>query len=187
MVGMEQRVHEFDWPDRLVIGTVGRPGERSFYLQARAGEQVFSALMEKEQSATLAEKLDEVLDELMVQDGNPFSVPAEAPAALDDRDPLDDPVVEQFRVGVMSLGFDPTTAQVVIEAFPLVEDSPESLLESEPVEPAEVLHVRIPVGAARSFCKRTREIVSAGRPTCPLCFGPIDPEGHICQPPADLL
>ncbi|MBC9226582.1 DUF3090 family protein [Aeromicrobium sp. 636] len=183
---MAQRVHEFDWPDRLVIGTVGRPGERSFYLQARTGEQLVSALMEKEQSAALAEKLDEVLDELMVQDGNPFSVPAEAPPALDDRAPLDQPVVEQFRVGILSLGFDPSTAQVVIEAFPLVEDSPESLLEPESDEPAEVLHVRIPVGAARSFCKRTREVVDAGRPTCPLCFGPMDPEGHVCDLPDGL-
>jgi len=186
MVSMAQR-HEFDWPDRLVIGTVGRPGERTFYLQARAGERLVSAGMEKEQSAALAEKLDEVLDELMVQDGNPFSIPAEAPAALDDHDPLDTPVVEQFRVGMLSLGFDPSTAQVVIEAFPLVEDSPASLLESEPDEPAEVLHVRIPVGAARSFCKRTREIVGAGRPTCPLCFAPMDPEGHICEPPEGLM
>lgn len=179
---MAQR-HEFDWPDRLVIGTVGRPGERTFYLQARAGERLVTAGLEKEQSAALAEKLDEVLDELMVQEGNPFSVPAQAPAALDDRAPLDSPVVEEFRVGMLSLGFDPTTAQVVIEAFPLVEDSPASLLETdEPTDPEEVLHVRIPVGAARSFCKRTREVVGAGRPVCPLCFGPIDPDGHVCLP-----
>ncbi len=164
MGSMAQRVHEFDWPDRLVVGTVGRPGERAFYLQARAGDRIVSALMEKEQSAALAEKIDEVLDELMAQDGNPFSVPAEAPPALDDDDPLDEPVVEQFRIGVMSLGFDPTTAQVVIEAFPLVEDSPESLF-AESLEPTEVLHVRIPVGAARSFCKRTRRVVAAGRRT----------------------
>ncbi len=180
MGAMAQRVHEFDWPDRLVIGTVGRPGERSFYLQARTGEHLVSALMEKEQSATLAEKLDEVLDELMAQDGNPFSVPAEAPEGLDDDGPLDSPVVEQFRVGILSLGFDPTTAQVVIEAFPLVEDSPESLLEPEPEGPSEVLHVRIPVGAARSFCKRTRAVVEAGRPLCPLCFEPIDGDVHVC-------
>ncbi|GAA3540596.1 DUF3090 domain-containing protein [Aeromicrobium flavum] len=179
---MAQRVHEFDWPDRLVIGTVGRPGERSFYLQARTGENLFSALMEKEQSAALAEKLDEVLDELMLQEGNPYSVPAEAPTALDDRAPLDTPVVEQFRVGILSLGFDPSTAQVVIEAFPLVEDSPESLLEPEADGPGEVLHVRIPVGAARSFCKRTREVVEAGRAICPLCLEPMDPEGHVCEP-----
>lgn len=186
MGSMAQR-HEFDWPDRLVIGTVGQPGERTFYLQARAGERLVSAGMEKEQSAALAEKLDEVLDELMVQDGNPFSVPAEAPAGLDDDAPLDTPVVEEFRVGMLSLGFDPTTAQVVIEAFPLVEDSPASLMETEVEEPEEVLHVRIPVGAARSFCKRTREVVSAGRPLCPLCFGPIDSDGHVCQPTDDGL
>jgi len=183
---MAQR-HEFDWPDRLVIGTVGEPGQRTFYLQARAGDRLVTASMEKEQSAALAAKLDEVLDELMVQEGNPFSVPAEAPAGLDDDGPLDTPIEEQFRVGMLSLGFDPTTAQVVIEAFPLVEDSPASLLEEPGDEPEEVLHVRIPVGAARSFCKRTRQVVGAGRPVCPLCFSPIDPEGHVCEPPEGML
>ena len=121
---MPTLVHDFDWPDRLVVGTVGRPGERTFYLQARTGDRVVSAAMEKEQSAVLAEKIDEVLDELMVQDGNRFSVPAEAPEGLDDTDPLDQPVLEQFRVGVITLGFDPSTAQVVIEAYPWVEGSP---------------------------------------------------------------
>jgi len=180
---MPTRVHDFDWPDRLVVGTVGRPGDRTFYLQARTGDRVVSAAMEKEQSAVLAEKIDEVLDELMSQDGNPFSVPAQAPTALDDTDPLDDPVLEQFRIGMITLGFDPSTAQVVIEAFPLVEDSPEQLIDPEADEPAEVLQVRIPVGAARSFSKRTRQVVLAGRPICPLCLQPMDPDGHVCPDP----
>lgn len=182
---MPTLVHSFDWPDRLVVGTVGLPGARTFFLQARTGDQVVSVSMEKEQSAVLAEKIDEVLDELMVQDGNPFSVPAEAPAGLDDAEPLDDPVVEQFRIGLITLGFDQTTAQVVIEAFPLVEDSPESLIEPDGDTPGEVLQIRVPVGAARSFSKRTRQVVMAGRPICPLCLQPMDPEGHVC-PDVDL-
>lgn len=180
MVNMATQVHDFDWPDRLVVGTVGEPGDRTFFLQARAGDRLFSASLEKAQSAALAEKIDEVLDDLMAEDGNPYSIPAQAPDGLDDHDPLEVPVVDQFRVGLMSLGWDPRTAQVVIEAYPLVEDSPESLEEPEPIEPAEVLQVRIPVGTARSFSKRTREIVSSGRPICPLCLEPMDPEGHEC-------
>ena len=59
---MPRRAHEFPWPDRVVIGTVGRPGARTFYLQVRDSTQVMSAALEKEQAALLAEKVDETLD-----------------------------------------------------------------------------------------------------------------------------
>ena len=173
-------IHGFNWPDRFVVGTVGRPGQRTFYLQARAGAQVVSVALEKEQSAVLAEQIDAILDELMATDGNRFSVPAQTPEGLVDNDGLDQPVEEQFRVGGMSLGWDPSTAQIVIEAEPAVEVDAETL---EPVEAEaeEVLVVRIPVGAARAFAHRTREVVRSGRPICPLCRAPIDPDGHVCD------
>jgi len=180
-------VHGFDWPDRLVIGTVGQPGERTFFIQARAGKQLVSVAIEKEQSAALAERIEEILDELMTEEGNPFSVPALTPEGLVDNDPLEQPVEEEFRAGAMGLGWDPSTAQIVIEAFPLIEVDAEELdgleeIEIE-VEPAEVLVVRIPVGTARAFAKRTREVVGAGRPICPLCSVPMDSEDHVCELP----
>ena len=73
---MPTTVHEFDWPDRVVVGTVGVPGQRTFYLQVRTGKQIVSIALEKLQSAQLAEKIDEILDQLMTVDGNPFHVPA---------------------------------------------------------------------------------------------------------------
>jgi uncharacterized repeat protein (TIGR03847 family) len=182
-------VHGFDWPDRFVVGTVGEPGARTFYLQASAGRQLVSVALEKEQSAALAEKIEEVLDELMAEDGNPFSVPALTPEGLVDNDPLQQPVEEQFRAGTMSLGWDPSTAQIVIEAFPILEVEVEAAeldtldLESIVVEPEEVLVVRIPVGTARAFSKRTREVVGAGRPICPLCRLPMDADEHVCELP----
>ncbi len=182
MEDVSRIVHSFDWPDRFVVGTVGPPGSRTFYLQARTGQRVVSVALEKEQTAALAEKIDEVLDELMSADGNPVSVPADTPAELVDDEPLDQPVEEEFRVGMMSLGWDRSTAQVVIEAFPVEPVDPETL---EPVEPApaESFVVRIPVGAARAFVRRTREVVAAGRPPCPMCGAPVDPDGHICELP----
>ncbi|WP_213816851.1 DUF3090 domain-containing protein [Glaciihabitans sp. dw_435] len=177
-------VYGFDWPDRVVVGTVGQPGERSFYLQARAGAQIISVGLEKQQSALLAEKIEEILDELMAQDGNPSSVPAATPVELVDNDPLE-PVEEQFRTGAMSLGWDPSTAQVVIEAYPLFEVDEDGPEEVE-VEPSEMMLVRIPVGTARAFAKRTLEVVGAGRPLCPLCGNPMDPDGHVCPTPDSL-
>ena len=182
---MPTLVHEFAWPDRVVIGTIGVPGARTFYLQVRSGKQIVSIALEKQQSAQLAEKIDEVLDQLITLESNPFSVPKGTPIELVDNDQLE-AVTEQFRTGAMTLGWDPTTAQVVIEAYPITEvdadDNVESLAENGTDVP-EMLLVRMPVGTARAFAKRTREVVGAGRPACPLCGYPVDPDGHVCTLP----
>src|SRR4029453_8315040 len=152
---MPTRVHEFAWPDRVVVGTIGLPGARTFYLQGRAGTQLGSIALEKQQSALLAEKIDEILDQLITVEGNPFSVPTSTPIELVDNDQLEG-VEEQFRTGAMSLVWDPTTAQVVIEAYPITvgdaDDNDESLDEGSPDVP-EMLLVRMPVGTARAFAK----------------------------------
>lgn len=179
---MPTTVHDFAWPDRVVIGTVGVPGQRTFYLQVRMGKQVVSIALEKQQSAQLAEKIDEILDQLITLEGNPFSVPTSTPIELVDNDQLES-VEEQFRTGVMSLGWDPTTAQIVVEAYPLTDVDPDSPFPEDEADAAEVLRVRMPVGTARAFSKRTREIVGAGRPICVLCGQPIDADGHTCAIP----
>lgn len=181
---MPLRVHEFDWPDRVVVGTIGPPGSRTFYLQVRSGKRVVSIALEKQQSAQLAEKIDEILDQLSTVEGNPFSVPASTPVELVDNDQLD-PVEEDFRAGAMGLGWDPTTAQVIVEAYPLGDDdsSVDATSDDDSVPATEMLLVRMPVGTARAFAKRTREVVGAGRPACPLCGYPVDPDGHTCTLP----
>ncbi|NWL09851.1 DUF3090 domain-containing protein [Paenarthrobacter nitroguajacolicus] len=180
---MPTRVHEFAWPDRVVVGTIGLPGARTFYLQVRAGKQIVSIALEKQQSALLAEKIDDILDQLITAEGNPFSIPTGTPIELVDNDPLE-AVQEQFRAGAMSLGWDPITAQVVIEAYPITDVDADDDDESPDEDDAnEMLLVRMPVGTARAFAKRTREIVEAGRPTCSSCGYPMDADGHICTLP----
>ena len=173
-----------------MVGTVGRPGAREFYLQARTRSRIVTVALEKEQSAQLAKKIDEVLDELRATEGNPFSVPNSTPVELVDNDPLEQPLDTQFRTAAMGLGWDPTTAQIVIEAYAMadLDDVDLDEFDSEPieVEPPEALLVRIPVGTARAFAERTLEVVGAGRPSCPRCGYPMDPEGHVCPQPGDL-
>lgn len=177
-------VHDFDWPDRFVIGTVGQPGARTFYLQARQGDRLMSVGLEKSQAEALAERVDEVLDDLMQVDGNPFSVPALTPDGLVDNDPLDEPVTEMYRTGVMGVGWEPTTAQIVIEAYSLLllRDDEVDLDDIEP-QPEDVMSIRLPVGSARAFAQRAREIVGAGRPLCTLCRMPMDDDKHVCTLP----
>lgn len=182
---MPTRIHEFAWPDRVVVGTIGLPGSRTFYLQVRAGAQLLSIALEKQQSAVLAQKIDEILDELMSVEGNRFSVPSSTPIELVDNDPLET-VQEQFRTGAMSLGWDPSTAQIIIEAYPLPAQEPadtDDAPDQDKTEAPEMLRVSMPVGTARAFTMRTFEIVNAGRPICPLCGYPMDAEGHTCTFP----
>ena len=186
---MSPTVHAFDWPDRFVVGTLGEPGQRTFFLQVRTGPEILSVSLEKQQAAALADRIDEVLDTLMAEEGNPFSVPSGTPAELDDVDPLDEPVLDLFRAGTMSLGWDSATSQIVIEAFAIAEialddivpEFDETIVEIE-LEPDEMLRVKIPVGSARAFAKRARDIVGAGRPVCSLCGEPME-DDHVCELP----
>ena len=178
---MPSIVHEFEWPDRVVVGAVGVPGARTFYLQVRASSRLVSIVLEKEQAAVLAEKIDEILDGLMASGDDGLSIPADTPVELVDNDPLDEPVDGEFRTGTMALGWDPTTAQITLQAFSIYDEEadPETLAG----EPESVLLLKMPVGTSRAFAHRTREIVGAGRPLCPFCAQPMDPSGHTCVLP----
>jgi uncharacterized repeat protein (TIGR03847 family) len=182
-VGPVPVVHSFDPPERFVAGTVGTPGERTFFLQAREGRRVVSVALEKQQVVALAERMDQLLDELMGSDTRGV-VPAVAPLDLDDTEPLESPIEEEFRAGTMTLSWDPDAERVVIEVFPYSEAAvvaPDQVDEDfEEPEPDELLLVRLSAAAARSFVKRAEQIVEAGRPSCPFCGNPIDPEGHLC-------
>jgi uncharacterized repeat protein (TIGR03847 family) len=173
-------VYSYDPPDRFVAGTVGQPGERTFYLQASSAGRVTSVVLEKLQVSLLAERIDELLDEVLRRTGGRGSVPAAAPASLADDDPLDLPLNEDFRVGAIALAWDGEDERVVIEAQEETETPIEPLTDDVPENGPGVLRVRISPAAARAFSKRAMQIVSQGRPPCPLCGLPLDAEGHIC-------
>lgn len=177
---MPRQEFQFDPPERFVAGTVGQPGERTFFLQATDGERVTSVVLEKMQVQALAERLGDLLDEVRRRG---VDVPAEAPAGLDDVAPLDQPILEEFRAGTLAIAWDGEDGMVVVEAHELTEtpetDEETPALMSEEVDGA-VLVVRINAAMARAFVKRALRVVAAGRPPCPLCGRPLDPEGHIC-------
>jgi uncharacterized repeat protein (TIGR03847 family) len=169
----------FDPPDRFVAGTVGQPGDRTFYLQASGGGRTVSVALEKVQVQVLAERLGELLEE--VRRRGVGEVPAVAPRELEDTAPLDAPVEEEFRVSTMGLAWDGEDSRVVVEALAPTEDEE---AEVEPLSDSEdgpdTLRVRITAEAAQAFITRAQRVVAAGRPPCPLCSLPLDPEGHIC-------
>ena len=187
---MTRQVFDYDPPERFVAGTVGQPGQRTFFLQARAGLRLTSVVLEKAQVDVLAQRVDALLDEVLRRTGGAASVPAVAPAGTLDTAALDTPIEEEFRVRTMSLAWDGEDERVVIEAFSRDVDDDE--LEGDDGEDAAnggeaeetgvdaVLRVRLTGAMARAFAKRALAVVAAGRPPCPFCDGPLDPEGHVC-------
>ncbi|MFT4264160.1 MAG: DUF3090 domain-containing protein [Nocardioides sp.] len=177
-------VHLFDPPERFVTGTVGEPGSRTFFLQAREGRRLVSVSLEKQQVALLAERIDELLDE--VTGAVPTIIPAMAPLGLVDNEPLEQPIEEEFRAGTMTLSWDVEDLRVVIEVYPFDDSlgdpaaAQEEDADGEGAEPEELLVVRLEAGPARAFAKRSLQVVGAGRETCPFCGGPIDADGHLC-------
>ena len=179
-------VHRYDEPDRFVAGTVGQPGERAFFLQAREGNRITSVACEKQQVSVLAEHLGRVLDEVVRRSTGAADVPPSATRARD-TDPLDAPITEEFRVGTMTIAWDPSIDRVVIELFSNVDvedddavEEESAVEESDAIGADEVFVVKITASYARDFVARANALVSAGRPPCPFCLQPLDPEGHIC-------
>jgi uncharacterized repeat protein (TIGR03847 family) len=144
---------------------------------------VISVALEKVQVAALAERLEELLDEARRRGGE---VPTVAPQELEDVAPLDQPIVEEFRVGTLALAWDGEEDRVVIEAMAVTEavtgedeEADQAVLGDDDNGP-DVLRVRLNPAAAKAFAKRAARVVAAGRPPCPFCGQPLDPEGHIC-------
>jgi len=173
-----RQVFLFDPPERFVAGTVGQPGDRTFYLQASGGGRTVSVALEKLQVSVLAERLEELLEEVRRRGAG--DVPVVAPRELEDTAPLDAPVEEEFRVGSMGLAWDGEAEVVVVEALAPGDDEDEVEPLSDAEEGPDALRVRIPAAMARAFVVRAQRVVAAGRPPCPLCALPLDPEGHVC-------
>lgn len=173
-------VIDFDPPDRFVAGTVGPPGQRTFFLQASEGPRVTSVSLEKQQVVILADRVNDLLDDFAGGEGAD-----EVAAEVEDNAPLDTPIEDEFRVGTMSLGWDAERHVVILECHDgdetveLDEDG-DPVIVDEDAEDRTIFRVVIRPSTARAFARRCTKLVSAGRPPCPFCGGPLDPTGHIC-------
>jgi uncharacterized repeat protein (TIGR03847 family) len=173
---MPRQFFLFERPSRFVAGTIGEPGERTFFLQAADASRVVSVALEKQQVAVLADRLEQLLDEVVARTGTAL------PAADSDTEALEVPIDEEFRVSAMGLAWDGDAGLVIIEAQAPTEDAEiaeQTLLEDVEDGP-DALRVRIEPTRARAFVERARRVISAGRPPCPLCGQPLDPAGHVC-------
>jgi uncharacterized repeat protein (TIGR03847 family) len=166
---------DLDPVTRLTTDAVGEPGQRTFYLQAASGADQVTLLVEKEQVRRLAESLQTWLPELAAD--RPED-PVEAEAAETGELGLVGPLEPDFRVGQLTLSYDPERDRVVVVATELVAEDE----DGDPVELAEPLEVRMFVTRPqlRVLARHGSQVVARGRPLCPLCGNPLDPTGHIC-------
>jgi uncharacterized repeat protein (TIGR03847 family) len=149
---------------RATVGTVGAPGQRTFYLQAREGDRLVSLKLEKQQVAALGQLLAELLSDL----------PAAGPLPTDLE--LEEPVLAEWAVGAMQLAYDAATDRIVVMAE---ESTPATEEGAEPSEGA-IGRLALSRAQAAAIVGRAEALVTAGRAPCPLCGYPLDPSGHSC-------
>ncbi|MGH9116104.1 MAG: DUF3090 family protein, partial [Acidimicrobiales bacterium] len=94
---------EVDW---ATVGTVGEPGQRTFYLQARQGDRLVTLKLEKQQVMALAQFLGEILSDLPA----PGEVPEDAALALAE------PVLSEWAVGALQLAYDSDADRIIVLA-----------------------------------------------------------------------
>ena len=201
---MPRRRYLFDRPNRFIAGTIGTPGNRTFFLQAREGVRTVAVSLEKVQVAVLAARLTDLLNEL---DTRGIDGAGEIPDAVGDTGSLDEPLNEVFRAGTLALGWDTVDQLILLEARELTEEDVEDdegadLADDEDDDAGEdgdededefddphddaaedgpdILRIRFDAAAARQFVARATRVLAAGRPPCPLCGQPLDPQGHLC-------
>jgi uncharacterized repeat protein (TIGR03847 family) len=96
---------------------------------------------------------------------------------------LDEPLNEAFRAGTLSLGWDTVDELIIFEARELTdedEEEEEDEDDDESEDGPDLLRVRVLPAEARRFIARAVRVLASGRPPCPLCGQPLDPQGHLC-------
>jgi uncharacterized repeat protein (TIGR03847 family) len=156
-------------PDRFVAGTVGPPGQRTFFLQAVHGTQVVSLRLEKQQVAALAEYLAGILADLPAVEER-----------IDDDPALVEPVVAEWIVGSLAVAYEESDDLVLIVAEELVNDDEDDEGTGGVATSPATARFHLTRAQVASFVADAVELVMAGRPSCPLCGHPMNPDGHTC-------
>lgn len=175
---------ELDPVDRITTDAVGPAGQRTFYLQGRRGEQLVTLLVEKQQVQLLSASVVEILAQIGKETGQ---------GPVEEEMGLDQPIIPEWRAGRLSIGYHDERDLLMLEAEELLPEEEETAVEAEePGEAPETATVdhpavepqRVRFWATReqmlSLARHGANVCAAGRPLCPFCHNPLDPEGHQC-------
>jgi uncharacterized repeat protein (TIGR03847 family) len=171
-------IRTFEDVSRFTVGTIGVPGDRTFFLQFRSANQVISASLEKSQVAALSERLNFMLREIRAT--HPL---LPRPTLTRDSLPLDTPVLDEFRIGSIAIFFDEESHRIQIDLRELnlnEGDDEDDEIDIPAFSDTEMLRIFISTTQAVIFHDRAELVIAAGRQPCPFCGFPINPEGHLC-------
>lgn len=179
---MSRIIYSHDDVTGCIVGTVGQPGERQFFLQVISAQATTCVAIEKTQAVALCERLRLMMRELR---RNQLASLDELNVAMQhDDSSLEFPITEDFKVGVIAISWDQERQRIQIEAQSVGDESITELLGEEEailIEDApDLLTFKLRIHQARSFCERTESVIAAGRQPCPFCGMPVDPAGHLC-------
>ena len=161
---------ELDAPDHFTAGAVGQPGERVFYLQGRQGRRLVTLKCEKEHVSALAEYLAGLLVKLGARETAPSDTA------------LLEPIEPVWDVGAIAIGYDEPSDRILVVANEMVEEEvePATTAEETPEPSGASARFLLTRAQAAAFVDRGRALVKSGRPTCPMCGQPRNPDGHVC-------
>lgn len=168
---------------RFIVGTVGVPGERAFFIQAVSAAGVTTVAVEKSQVVALSQRLRELITE--VRRSKLASLDEIGLPATSDNESLEFPIDEEFQAGVMGIAWDPDTQRVSVEIQSIADGEFTDLISGDEdladvEDPPDLLRITARLNQVRGFCNRAEAIISAGRPACPFCGLAVDPIGHLC-------
>jgi uncharacterized repeat protein (TIGR03847 family) len=165
---MSGELVDFNPVSRITIDTVGPPGQRMFLLQASRGTETITLKLEKEQAKVLAVSIIELLEDLDKKYPRPRSK-LDTPLSSDLM--LQEPMEPAFAIGQIGLGYEHNQDLVVLVIQEIQVEGKEELASAR-------FWATRPQMEAMS--RRALEVVDQGRPICPLCNAPMDPDGHFC-------
>ncbi len=173
----------FDEPDHFTAGAVGEPGHRVFFLQASQSGSVATLRLEKQQVAALAEYLAGILADL--PDAEATGVEAD----------LIEPAIEEWVVGALAVAYEEASDRILLVAEELLipvdtdegdrddlfePDDPSGAPDAHGDDDSATARFRLTRAQVAGFIATAAALVLSGRPICPLCARPIDPDGHAC-------
>jgi uncharacterized repeat protein (TIGR03847 family) len=154
----------------ITADAIGQPGKRVFYIQAWQDQRTITLIIEKIQLQSLAVGVEQFLGEVSEK----FPELPEADADyVEARMRISPPVDPLFRAGEFGLGFDADRDMLVLVVRELLPD------DQEPDE-AGVVRLWCTRSQLRALARWGLEVISRGRPLCPQCGEPMDPDGHFC-------
>lgn len=179
---MSRNVTVHDPVERFSTGAVGLPGERTFFLQIRSAQKLSSVALEKSQVDALSERLRSLIRE--IRNSKSASIDELSVSPLIDNSPLEFPIEEDFRVGIIGIRWDADSQRISIQIQAITNEQIVDLLDEEEAsileDAPDLIIANIRIHQAKSFIERSDAVLSAGRKICPFCGLPINIDGHLC-------